>query len=143
MSFATHAASARGRFNTAWGSTTPVAWPNVAYTPTPGTAWVRFTILPATARQTGLAQGSSATGSRRYREGGLIVVQVFTPENQGDGANNTLCETVAAAFRGVTADGIRYSGPQGEAPRVVTVGNDGAGWYQQNVEVFWSGDDLH
>lgn len=140
MSFATHAAAIRSRFNTQWASTTPIAWPNASYTPTPGTAWVRLTILPATAKHQGLAVGSSATGSRRYREGGLIVIQVFTPENTGDGANQTLCESVAAIFRGVTADGIRYSGPGAESPRVRSVGNDGAGWYQQNVEVSWSAD---
>ncbi len=143
MSFATIAAAIRSRFNTQWGSTTPIAWENVNYTPVTGTPWVRLTILPATARHAGLAVGSSATGNRRYREGGLVVVQVFTPENEGDGESATLAEAAAAVFRGVTASGIRYSGPRGEAPRIRTVGEDGEGWYQRNVEVPFEVDSTH
>lgn len=140
MSVATHAAAIRSRFNTEWGATTPVAWPNAAFTPpNPPNPWVRLTILPATAGQRTLAP----VGSRTFRAGGLIVVQVFTPENEGDGENQTLCEQVAAIFRGVTASGIRYAGPNGESPRIRSIGNDGAGWYQQNVEIPFSADSLH
>lgn len=131
MSNATEAAAIRSRFSTEWSDTTPIAWPNVSYTPTPGTAWVRLTILPADASQVELG----AVGSRRFRHAGVIVVQVFVPENTGDGTVQTLAAQAAAVFRGVTVGEIRYG-----APRVRTVGNDGAGWYQVNVECPYSRD---
>jgi hypothetical protein len=113
-----------------------VAWPNKNFDPPAGLSWVRYTLLPATSDQETLAP----VGSRTFRHGGRIVVQVFTPDNAGDSENNALCEDAAGIFRGVSAGGVRYAGPSGEAPRIVTVGNDGAGWYQQNVEVQYSAD---
>lgn len=113
-----------------------VGWPNKNFTPPSGQSWVRYTLLPATAEQETLAE----VGGRTFRHGGRLVVQVFTPDNAGDAENNALCEDAAGIFRGVSADGVRYSGPSGQSPRIVTVGNDGAGWYQQNCEVSWSAD---
>jgi hypothetical protein len=131
VSYATEAAAIRSRFNTEWGATTSVAWPNVAFTPTTGTPWVRLTILPADAAQT--TMGTNGGGVFEYT--GLVNVQVFVPENEGDGEARTLAEQVCGIFRGVTAGGITYVGPTGEGPYTQTVGNDGAGWFQINVWV--------
>jgi hypothetical protein len=120
MSFATEAATIRSRFNTEWASTTPIAWPNVSFTPPSGEPWVRLEILPSGADQTTLG----ASGNRTFRHDGLVTVQVFVPGNEGDGEARTLAEQAAAVFRGVTVSGIRFG-----APYTTTIGTDDAGWY--------------
>lgn len=124
MSFATEANAIRSRFSTEWGATTSIAWPNVAFTPTTGTAWVRLSILPSGADQAEIG----VAGSRTFRHDGTVLIEVFVPENSGDGQARTYAEQAAAIFRGVTAGGVRYG-----APHTVTNGNDGAGWFVVSV----------
>ena len=148
MSFAALSTTIYRRFYQEWQAlrgftdaqmTTRVSWPNVNFTRPANASWVRYTNLPASSSQATLGP----FGGRTYRTRGLVIVQVFTPDNSGAPENNALCEDVISIFRGVTADGVRYSGPQGEAPRVRSVGNDGSGWFQQNVECPWMGDAFH
>lgn len=138
MGYDTEAAAIRARFYAEWGNTTPIAWPNVSFTPpaSPKAPWVRLTILPADARQASAA----VPGQRTLRSVGQIIVQVFVPEGGGDGQAEALAEQACAIFRGVRADGIRYQGLRGEAPRARTIGNDGRGWYQVNAEIPYQRD---
>lgn len=121
MSYATEANAIRSRFSAAWGTTTPVAWPNVSFTPPSGEPWVRLEILPAGSDQ----ETMGAPGAATFWYDGLVSVQVFTPSNEGDGEARTLAEQVCAIFRSVQAAGIIY-----DTPWITTSGNDGAGWYQ-------------
>lgn len=142
-------AAIRTRFAAEWASRTPVSWPNKSFDPSKvggdpnGAAaspypWVRLTILPATAG----VVSSGGAGGRRFRESGLIVVQVFVPENTGDGVAEVLASAACDVFRAVEADGVRYAGPFGEAPRTRTIGNAG-GYYQINAECPFTADSLH
>lgn len=124
MSYASEAAAIRTRFNTEWASATPIAWPNVTFTPPSGEPWVRLSILPAGADQTTMGNVGSAT----FWYDGTVNVQVFTPANEGDGEARTLAEQVCAIFRSVEAGGIIY-----DTPYTTPIGNDGSGWFGINV----------
>lgn len=132
MSFATEANAIRSRFNTQWAGATAIAWPNVSFTPTTGTPWVRLSILPSGADQTEIGD------LRNFRHDGSVLVEIFTPENEGDGEARTLAEQAAAIFRGVTAGGIVYG-----APYTTTNGNDGAGWFSVSVWCPYYRDTLY
>lgn len=134
MSYATEGTAIRSRFNTAWGATTPIAWPNVNFTPPSGEPWVRFSVKTSDADEIGMNSG----GTRRYRHEGMVAIQVFTPSNEGPGEALTLAEQVCAIFRGVVADGIRYG-----APYVTEAGIDSAGWYQVNAWCPFYRDSLY
>jgi hypothetical protein len=139
VSFA-EGAAIRTRFGTLWGDATPIAWGNTDFVPPdPPAPWVRLTILPATARQV----TTGVVGQRRYRSAGVIIVGAFVPEDAGEGQAQALAEQACAIFRGVTAEGVRYTGPRGEAPRLQTVGNDGRGWYQVNAIIPYTCDSHH
>lgn len=141
MSYAAEANAIRSRFSAEWGATTPIAWPNKKFDPLKTDAgvardpapWVRFSILPADADQTTIG----AAGGRTFRHDGTVTVQVFVPDNEGDGEARTLAELAAAIFRGITVSGIRFGAPYVTAP-----GNDGAGWYQLTAWCPYSRDTL-
>jgi hypothetical protein len=132
----TTAAAIRSRFNTQWAGATTIAWDNVAFTPPTGTPWVRVSIRPSDAYQASIG----TTGARTFRDEGLIFIGVFVPENEGEGEAWTLAESAADIFRGVTAAGVVYSGPAGDAPRVEVLGPDGSGWFQVQVRVYYRAD---
>ena len=137
MSYDTEADAIRARFNTSWGATTPIAWPNVNFTPPAGEPWVRLTI-----RSDEAFSASLPAPTIRHRHTGMVVVQVFTPDNEGDAEARTLADQVCAIFRDVTAGGITYRGVDGSSPYVTEVGPDGSGWYQLNVWVPYYRDSL-
>lgn len=100
-----------------------IAWPNVGYTPTPGTPWLRFTITEGEANTPAFGSGVV------YRHPGNVIVQVFVPANEGDGRARSIADTVAAVYRGKRiANGIRFF----DAPYINNVGRDGD-WFQINV----------
>ena len=130
MSFADEAVAVRQRFAANWLETA-IAWPNTTFTPSQTEEWVRLTILPAAALE-------AALGGARYRYIGQAIVQVFVPKNTGDGRALELADAACGIFRGVTADGIRYTGPLGEVPGVRVIGDDGNGFFQVNCVIpFW------
>lgn len=131
MTYQAEANAIRGRFNTQWASTTPIAWPNVSFTPPVGEPWVRLSILSAGSDQIEVAP----TGSRTFRHDGTVAVQVFVPSNEGDGEARTLAEQVAAIFRGVTASGVTYL-----SPYVTEIGTEN-GWYGLTVWCPYYRDD--
>lgn len=132
------AAAILGRLNTQWASTTPIAWPNRPFTP-PAGAWIRPTLRAADAarKEIGVA------GSRTFRHYGLLLIQVFAPEGTGDGVARGHAETLCGIFRAVSAGGITYEGPTGEAPTARDDGVDGNGWYMWTVTVPYTRDSLY
>lgn len=120
MSYDAEATAIRSRFNTLWANTTPVAWPNVSFTPPDGEAWVRIGIQPSGADLTTM-------GGRVWYDGAAMV-QVFVPANTGDGEARALAEQVCGIFRNVEADGIIY-----DTPYTTTGGTNDSGWFQVNV----------
>jgi hypothetical protein len=90
--------------------------------PTDGSTWCRFYIVEGSSRRT-------VSGVAEYRLVGLAVAQLYGPVGRGDGALQQMVDTIIAAFRGVSAGGLRY----GDAHEQ-TVGQTPAGdYYQINV----------
>lgn len=131
MSFTAQQNELRTRFNAMIGST-PVAWPNVTYTPTQGASWVRFQVLDGEMKQFEL--GATLKGHRNM---GIISIQVFAPLNAGETAALTLADTVCGIFRNWSGATVRCF-----AASIKDVGPDVSGWYQINVTVPFVRDEL-
>lgn len=131
MSYANAYNELRGRFNTLWGSTTPIAWPNAAFT-TPLVPWVRFTVRSGEANQ--LTFGAS---TNNFRHSGVIIIQVFTLLDTGEALALQHADQIASIFRNWCGQSVRC-----RTPSVKDIGNDGEGWYQVNVVVPFQWDEL-
>lgn len=129
MTYAAERQSIEGLFQTGWGSTTPVAWDNVEYTPVSGTAWVDFRILNG-------SESAIVISGDQYRNVGLVNINIFTPEGVGSSSARTLADTAAGIFRGVTVDDITF-----RAPSIRTLGVMN-GWYQTNLSIPFFRDTL-
>ncbi len=133
MGYSTERQDIESRFATAWASTTPIAYQNVAFTPPATGSWVRLAILNGDAQQASLGSGQADT---LYRQAGVISVSVFTNLNQGTNAARALADQAAAVFRGVDFG----SGIKCRAPRIADVGVDGK-FYQMDVSVPYYRDE--
>lgn len=90
------------QFNTAWGTTTPIAYEDEEYSPaSDDTAYVRISIKEYVSRQESLGK----TGNRKYLREGAAFVQIFTPESKGTKAADDLSELVRTTFEGVRVSG--------------------------------------
>ena len=109
--------------------TTPILYPNGTYQPTKGTAWCRFTMTENNASNAALSRNF-----QRYQ--GEVTVQMFYPENIGDGAAMTDAVAMAAIWtnKNVTSS-IRT-----RVSETRVIGNDGLGWFQINVITPFSQD---
>lgn len=104
-------------------STTDIAWDGVEYSPTPGTSWVRLTVLPGEDQFLTLDN---------YRQVGLVIIQIFTPENQGSTTARGYADTITGIFRNVKQSGVLF--------RMPTTSRHGIseGWYQMNISIpYW------
>lgn len=120
----------RNLFNGWWA--TQIAWPNVRFTPPVNAAWVRFRILPGPAR---IASVGARANLRRHE--GTIVVEVFVPKNDGEGAAEGYCDQVADLFRIHTRQqGLRFS-----EPYMAGVSETGP-WYKRDVLVPFTRDTV-
>lgn len=97
----------------------------------PATIWVRWTVLDGESDQVSLPSPTA-----RIRRTGVAIASIFAPLEQGDSAALALADTIAAAFRRVTADGVTYF-----TPSATPIGRDGASW-QLNVVCPWYSDLL-
>lgn len=124
-------------FNTGWASATPVSWPGRDFSPpTDGSSWVRFTISEGESFQHEMGKVEV-----QFRDVGLVMIQVFTELNKGDGPALTLADQVATIFR---RKKVTYTDGRAifRAPNIRRVGPDEA-WYQVNVTVPYVRDTLH
>ena len=115
----------------------PIAWPGREFTPPATGNWARLVIRHADAFQMELG------GNRnQYRHVGVVIVQVFTPLNKGDGTALTLAEVAAQVFRdtrrvaaGTDADIVFGT------PLVENIGPDEKdAYYQVNVSIPFNRD---
>lgn len=67
-----------------------VQWPNVDFTPTQGTVFIRPTILPAS--------GDLATLSGQYNHKGIYQVNIFCPINKGISTVTSYLDSLQALF---------------------------------------------
>lgn len=75
-------------FNTAWGVTTTIAWPNVPFTPPASANWVKVDFI--------WGDGFIQTKDGRSSVVGVLQLSVFGPKDSGDGALSALAETARA-----------------------------------------------
>jgi hypothetical protein len=91
-------------------------------------AWVRISVRGAREEQASIG----GAGSNRFRNYGLIIVQVFTPMREGPQAGRSIADTVGAIYRRQQFSGITCRGAS-----VRDLGKV-AGWIQHNVEIaYW------
>lgn len=91
MSYAQERTDIESRLNANW-TTTSIAWGNIAFIPTIGTAWIRCTILP------GDANGLSFGRDTNIEYAGIIDIGIFTPKDSGNNIARTYADTIAAIF---------------------------------------------
>jgi len=133
MSFETAGNTIRSRFATQFAliqPTVPIHYDNDAGDPPDSGPWVRLTILDGDASQVSLG------ATRRWRNPGVVTIQVFVEVGIGDGLAREIADDVAAIFRGVTVSGVIF-----RAPSIRRVGPDGK-WYQVNVSTPFQFDIL-
>jgi hypothetical protein len=84
------------RFNTQWAGLTPVAWPNVEFTPPTGT-WVRLSII--------WGSGEMVTMDGINEIVGFVQVTVFTPTGTAASERNAKIDRAREIFNRVTIAG--------------------------------------
>jgi hypothetical protein len=139
-----------GEFETGWGATTPISWPNVRFDKPAGAPWVSCTVGEAPG-----AVRASLGSTPLHRYFGNVTIQVFTPAERtgsadvgGAGAARELAGQAAAIFRTATGQGKQIERGQSGlitfgAPGFDPRGADGLGWYQINVMVPYHRDAVH
>lgn len=115
-----------------------VRWQGVAEDPLPpeSAPWARVALLHNSGAQVAFGEDP---GARRYRETGIVTVQVFTPLNATSDLRQAqaLVQVAIAAFRGVeTPGGVEFQNVTG-----TRVGPTGA-WFQYNVTAEFNYDSL-
>ena len=132
MSYALERQTIESRFNTQWAAATPIAWDNVEYVPTPGTAFVAISILNADAFQASI--GGIGGYGQLHRFNGIININIFTPEGTGTATARGYADTAAAIFRSWSSSIATSQKITCRSPYITSIGEK-EGWYQLNVTV--------
>ena len=133
MSYAAALAAIIAHFDTNWAGTTEIAWPNVQFSSSGVTEYVRVDINDGVDTQ--ITVGNAANDWRKF---GVLIIQVFTELESGAKRSAELVDIVTNLYRGLQLSPSITFGEQD----VVTVGqNDG--FYQVNVEVEFHRDEQH
>jgi hypothetical protein len=74
-----------------------IAWPNVPFTPVPGTTYLRTEFIPVTRRPV------TAGPDPEQRINGLYYITVYTQEDQGAAAGMGIADALLSRFNGSTA----------------------------------------
>ena len=120
-------------FAQAWGTTTDVAYPDVAFKIPANKTWVRFNLQHYSGRQASIG----APGSNRFRRDGLITAQVFSVEKNAAADALLKADQIVDIFQGVSNGGITYFDVQ-----LKEIGPDGNGWHQINVLAYFQYDRI-
>jgi hypothetical protein len=128
----------RSRFNTTFvianSQQANVAWPNYQFDPSGKDVWFIFTVLTNTADFTEIGS------SKNQRTEGMVVVQVMSKLNVGDGAVQEWVDKVIATFRQWSSGGITFRMPY---PVPVGRADDEYGaWWQTNVNCPFFHDEV-
>lgn len=126
-------------FNVNWGSTTPVAWPGVKFTPPEDDNWVRLVFGQFDAFHVEMGPTNA-----QERAVGLIIVQVFTPLGRGDKTALELADQVTQIFRYNKRVAAGEGDVRFRAPIVGQGGVDAEGlYYQVNVSIPYAHDSVN
>lgn len=121
------------RFKSQWADRTPVAWPNVSFTPPEEGPWVRLDIVWGDAEPSTMGQ----SGGKRNTIPGVVFVNVFAPIGKGRGAINAEADAARNVFNRFEVSGVRFNVPSGPEP----VRGDPE-WEQVVIRVPFSVDEL-
>ena len=133
MSYSAERSELRDKFDTEWADRIPVDWPNIAFDqPSPPAPWCRFRI-------SGGERWRTTFGSHKnnYRNVGLIFIQIFVPVDTGDDEAFQRADEAAEIFRSWGGTNI-----QCRTPVIKEIGADGSGYYQVNVTIPFSSNEL-
>ena len=122
MSYAQERADIESRLNTGW-TTTAIAWDNVPYVPTPGTSWIRCTILPGSVDALEFGRDTLKEHS------GIIDIGIFTPRNTGSAVGRGYADTLSTLF-----DLAEFGTIDCDEAEVQNLGID-EDWYQLSVSI--------
>ena len=101
MSHVTLNSTIENAFAVAWGSTTPIAYENISFTP-PTTSWVKIYVREGDSEKMTLG-----TAPQRRRTLGTVFVDIYTPLGAGSKAVRTYSDSVKAIFRDLRVNGIQ------------------------------------
>jgi len=102
-------------------TTTPIAWDNVEYDPTPAASFIRLIVDEVDSTQVSMATTPC------HRIVGLIHIMIMVPINTGTNVARGYADTLAGIFR--NAD---FSSVKCQSPRIRRVGDVGE-YYQLSV----------
>jgi len=94
--------------------------------------WCRLTILPGETKQVSIG----APSSNRERTVGVMIAQLFSPVQAGDGTILEIAESIRTAFKRVTDTGVVF-----QTPSLKRVGQQIDSW-QINVECPFYADEI-
>ena len=92
MSYAVERSDIEGRLATGW-TTTAIKWDNIPYVPTPGTAWIRCTILTGDANT---LEFGRADALKEFD--GIIDIGIFVPRGTGTAVAKGYVDTLTTLF---------------------------------------------
>lgn len=124
MTYAAQHAAIRTRFSTLWATLTPVAWPNMDFTPPDNGSWARFTIKDAMAWNASCGD----PGNNLQRHVGSVIIELYVLSGTGDGPALALIDTAISIFNGYEIPGLVFR----EVPFCRQIGIDNR-WYHTNV----------
>ena len=99
---------------------------NEKFTPPVGSPWARMVIRHNAATQSTLGQ----SGNRQFDRFGSVIIQVFTPEQEGTTRASQLIQRITDGFEGARITGTTICFLD-TIPREIGVSDE---WYQVNVE---------
>jgi hypothetical protein len=118
-----------------WVDKPVTEFPNELFTPlNPVAMWARFTILLGEELRMDIGTGS--TGGV-YRLPGVLIVQLFYPQNKGNGTVLSKADSLASHFRNWCGSTITC-----EAATVEEIGNEN-GYFQVNVTIPFRQDNVY
>ena len=122
MSFVQERADIEARLSSGW-STTAIAWDNVPYVPTPGTAWIRCSILPGSVEALEFGRDTLKEHS------GIIDIGVFVPRDTGSNTARSYADTISTLF-----DMVAFGTIDCEEAEVQNMGIDEA-WFHLSITI--------
>ena len=117
----------------------PVQYDNASLVPPANSPWIRCKVVFTGGRQVTCA----GPGGRTFRQLGLVAMTIRVPIETGDADGLTIARTCLLCFKGISADGITYSGLNGETPSIVdmTRSQDDK-WWEITMVAPWFSDEL-
>ena len=131
MSLASTITTLNAHFASGWGSTTPVAYDNVAFDVDLHPEFVSFSVSFGSQEQ----KSTGSPGHNFYRQKGIVSVRIFTPLDRGAKRGMQLADQISALFRTKTISGITFKSPS------TTVVGQFDGSYQVNIAISFFYDE--